>query len=285
VTQYGCSQYDSELLYTLRPGACEFSNAEFSTTVHVNQLGVRDDDESLDGLEVIVTGDSHAMGWGVEQHETYAHHLEQITERKVLNASVSAYATARQMSMLDRVDRSQLRYLLIQHCANDFLENKEFAERGKLPAPSRGQYDVQVAALEQGQRYCPGRYVTWFVSNAASRGLQRFGLVPPPPSPPPALDPRVEMGNLLDVLEYHPVDLSGVDIILFEMNEDAGYREWLVPTLREVLAEREGRRHMDRIQLVSVRGVLEERDFFPIDGHMTAPGHEKAARHLAGFIK
>jgi len=40
---------------------------EFTNEVRVNHLGVRDDEASLVAPDVIVIGDSHAMGWGVDQ--------------------------------------------------------------------------------------------------------------------------------------------------------------------------------------------------------------------------
>src|SRR4029077_2394599 len=61
------ARYDPELLYTLRPGQFTFSNVEFSTPYVVNSLGVRDDERSLAQPEIVVVGDSYAMGWGVQQ--------------------------------------------------------------------------------------------------------------------------------------------------------------------------------------------------------------------------
>ena len=38
-----CTQYDPELTYILKPGRCTFANVEFSTELHVNRAGLRDD--------------------------------------------------------------------------------------------------------------------------------------------------------------------------------------------------------------------------------------------------
>src|SRR5262245_4382057 len=70
--------YDPELFYTLKPGRFVFEAREFSTEYSVNSLGVRDDERSLDKPEIVVIGDSFAMGWAVQQEEAFP----QLIERK-----------------------------------------------------------------------------------------------------------------------------------------------------------------------------------------------------------
>ncbi len=59
-----CARYDPELTYTLRPGVFYFSGKKFNNEFRVNSLGVRDTEDSLVAPEVVVLGDSVAMGWG-----------------------------------------------------------------------------------------------------------------------------------------------------------------------------------------------------------------------------
>src|SRR5262245_30955882 len=59
-----CGRYDAGLTYMLKPGRCRFASVEFDTQVNVNSFGLRDDEESLTGPEIIVLGDSNAMGHG-----------------------------------------------------------------------------------------------------------------------------------------------------------------------------------------------------------------------------
>src|SRR5690349_19547199 len=86
-----CAKYDSQLTYTLKPGSCRFSGREFDTTVTINSLGVRDDEQSLNAPQIFVLGDSIAMGWGVQDDETFASLVEKETGIKVLNLAVSSY--------------------------------------------------------------------------------------------------------------------------------------------------------------------------------------------------
>lgn len=89
-----CARYDSELGYTLQPGNCVFENTGFSTELGVNSAGFRDDEASLNAPEIVVLGDSQAMGWGVGQGMTFADLIETETGRKTLNTGV-IFTTAR----------------------------------------------------------------------------------------------------------------------------------------------------------------------------------------------
>ena len=73
IIQYNadCTRYDPKLFYTLKPGRCRFADLEFDTEVRVNTLGVRDDETSLQSPEIVVLGDSHAMGWGVSEDQAF----------------------------------------------------------------------------------------------------------------------------------------------------------------------------------------------------------------------
>ena len=72
----GLARYDSSLYYSLMPGRSNFTNREFNVAFNVNEIGVRDDSASLVHPEIIVVGDSFAMGWGVDQDSTFAEVLE-----------------------------------------------------------------------------------------------------------------------------------------------------------------------------------------------------------------
>ena len=148
------ARFDEGLFYTLKPGRFTFSNREFSVGFDVNPLGVRDDDLSLRAPEIVVLGDSYAMGWGVEQHEAFASVLEVQTGHTVLNAGVSSYGTPRELRMLDRIDTSRLRTLVIQYCVNDAGENLSFERHGnRLVVDGPAKYDEVVSGYQNAKRY------------------------------------------------------------------------------------------------------------------------------------
>src|SRR5688572_30127817 len=114
----------------------------------------------LSGGPKLVLGDSHAMGWGVEQGQTFAQIIEGSTGKRVLNAAISSYGTAREMIMLRRIDRRSVGLIILQYCSNDFVENRYFSHNNyRLKPMSRETYSAIVRDLEGARRYFPGRFV------------------------------------------------------------------------------------------------------------------------------
>ena len=228
------------------------------------------------------------MGWGVAQEMSYASRLEELTGRRVLNAGIASYATPRELALLRRIDRRRLRYLLFQYSMNDVTENEEYLRcGGRLHTSGATMYNSLVRTTQVERRYYPGRYVT-YVASAALLKLFQSWVPQAPPLTQAEPTPRFredEMRALLLVLETEPIDLSGVDIILFEMNGRGRWRSWVAPTLRKLVKEGAGLRHVDRIQIVDVMEQLSPSDFMALDGHPNSSGHEKIARKLKEVLQ
>jgi len=158
-------RFDPYVSYTLRPGQFVFYNQEYKTNYFVNTMGLRDDEESLDAPEIVVIGDSHAMGWGVNQDETFPQIIERLTGLKVLNASVSSYGTVREMRLLDRIDTQNMKYLIIQYCNNDFVENLEFLNNDDFKTMN---FEVFINAIQEEKK----RIRYFFGRNSAYKGKQ-----------------------------------------------------------------------------------------------------------------
>src|SRR5262245_21935930 len=92
-----CVQFDEELLYRPRPGSCTFENAEFRTTLHFDAHGARltpaPRDTGKPRPRLVIVGDSHAMGWGVQDDETFASVLASEYGYPTVNLGVSSYGT------------------------------------------------------------------------------------------------------------------------------------------------------------------------------------------------
>ncbi len=174
----GMARYDPELFYSLRPGSFVHENREFRNAYRVNHAGMRDDEASLESPRIIVAGDSVAMGWGVDQEETFAQRIELATGGKVLNAAVSSYGTVRELRILERarIDGSQLDALVIQYNSTDFPENAAFySGGGRLALSDEASFDSVVAYQQRTRRYRPLVYV---------RSLLRAALGVAAPAPP-----------------------------------------------------------------------------------------------------
>lgn len=109
-----CSYYNEAVgNYTLRPGRCTHTTAEFSVDVEANSIGLRDTEADLKAPEVIVIGPSFAAGWGVPQDQTMAEVVQKATGLRVLNAGVSGYGLQQSLALLNHLDRSRMRYLVV----------------------------------------------------------------------------------------------------------------------------------------------------------------------------
>ncbi|MTI37894.1 hypothetical protein E1140_00180, partial [Fulvivirga lutimaris] len=156
-----CGKYDSNLFYTLRPGTCQFKNREFNNQFNVNEIGVRDDMQSLEFPEIITTGDSFTMGWGVDNEEAFPSQLEKQTGRVLLNSAVSSYGTVREMMILNRVKLDSVKTLIIQYHPNDYEENKKYYDNNNsLPISPEEVYQSTVNQVASNKKYYFGKYTS-----------------------------------------------------------------------------------------------------------------------------
>jgi hypothetical protein len=274
-----CSRYDETLTYTLRPGRCTFSNVEFNVDFRINSLGVRDDEDSMISPEVIVLGDSHAMGWGIEQDKTFSEIIERKSGLKVLNCSVSSYGTAREILLMDRADTDSLRYLIVQYSNNDFRENLYFFEDGNT---DRAGYESELKAHHANSRYFFGKHV-----------IRLFqGLLPVPKGKAKTAsarkvpdDDELEAETFINTLLESGVDLSGVRIIVLEIagygNNDSDF----VNALKDLISSRRFPDHIENMVVLDISEILSDRDYFIIDDHANEQGHEKIAEAMVPLIK
>lgn len=284
-----CTRYDDELTYTLKPGKCVFDSSESVNEYKVNSAGLRDSEDALVAPEIILLGDSFAMGWGVEQDETISAYLSRQIGRRVLNAGISSYGTVRELRLLDRLDTSALQILIILYiphgqAGNDFYENKEFVQRGhQLEIMSAQEFQqIQEEYLTAKESYIPGSYLaealtlvgeSWFLPKdfASDAGSHLIGEVRYP-----------EARIFLEVLaRASSVDLTGVRILVLEPTGQSSF-----PTrLAEYLNSEVNSPYAEQIEVVDVSGKMDDEDFFVYDPHLTAEGNRKIAGHIAEHLK
>lgn len=123
-----CTSFDSNLLYVPKIGSCKFINAEFETILNFDRFSRRHVSlRQKDHIEnfYIVLGDSVAMGWGVNDNETFSYQLEKISKKKVYNMGVSSYGTVREIKRMKLSPYYQSsKTIIIQYHPNDLNENK-----------------------------------------------------------------------------------------------------------------------------------------------------------------
>ncbi|BBL71400.1 hypothetical protein MoryE10_20060 [Methylogaea oryzae] len=276
--QPDCARYDPGLGYTLKPGVCRFSNREFDTEYRVNSLGMRDDEESLATPEVIVLGDSYAMGWGVEQNETFAEIIAAQTGMKVLNTAVSSYGTVRELKALSRISLERAKFLIIQYCRNDYEENLAYLKNGNtLPVMSEAEYSKIAAKLNHKTKYYFGKHSAYLLKSLAK---QVKYLVKPSrggKTPPPFREDETSL--FINALLHSPANLGELTVIVVELNSQSDNDGRFVAALNQRLATKD-QPLLDRVQALDLSPSLKPDDFFVLDDHLNARGHRVVAERL-----
>lgn len=274
-----CARHDAALGYTLKPGACTFSGREFSNEYRINSLGVRDEEKALHHPAVIVTGDSFAMGWGVNQEETYAKRLEQKSGLPVLNAAVSSYGTVRELQILRNVQTDRLRWLIIQYCGNDYEENREFYLQGnRLKTMSPEAYQSYVTLNRESQAYFPGKYL-WL---KVKKRLDEFSRSQ---DKAPSID-RDEVDLFIHAIVHSGLDLRETNIITFVMNgRNPDDNRSFPEALKKKMVAGDYPSYIKRMIVVDLSPDLRAEHFHILDDHLNHRGHEVIADKLLPLIK
>jgi lysophospholipase L1-like esterase len=276
-----CAEYDPELAYRMKPGTCRFRNREYDHALAINSLGTRDRESALVAPQIVVTGDSFAMGWGVAQSETVSAVLGGITGQKTLNAAVSSYGTAREMIGLRRLDLSAAHTLVIQYCENDFIENARFAIRsGPLVVMGRGEYETTVRDHLAATRYYPGKHVrrllplwwrTW-----------RQGGAPPPDT---VRDCALEAGIFLRVLDRAALRTRPLRVVVFEGLYTVDQRSCFSQQLAERVRTRTLPEWVAKLDVIDTSSFLTGADYYPLDEHLNASGYRKIAAAISELVQ
>jgi lysophospholipase L1-like esterase len=281
-----CARFDPALGYTLKPPGCRFENREFSTELRVNSAGFRDDEASLAAPEVVVLGDSYAMGWGVDQHESFPEVLASTLGRTVLNAGISSYGTVRELAALARVDRSRLKVVVIQYNDNDFRENRAFLDAGgRLAVMSEAQYRRR---SEEHRRELRGHRFGLLVYEAqklvvnqairALKGKQRREAAEA------TARHAAQAAAFLEVVQRSPVDLSAVSIVVLELSDRGRNDTLFARALCDALAGPGSRPAPRAVKVVDLAGVVGPEMAYTWDPHLRREGHRAVAERLAPIV-
>jgi len=269
------ARYDPQLTYTLRPGRFRFSNREYEVELRVNREGLRDSEGALQGPDVIVLGDSFAMGWGVAQEQAFPQRLAALTGLKVLNAGVPSYGTAREVKLLERLDVAHLRLLVVQYDENDYNENESLERHdGHLPIRTREQYEATVRRQQRERRYFPFKHTLGIVGGL----LRREGSALDVPLPGERREAEAFLAALLTSPAARRDDLA---IVAFELNP-AGIPDPGFPNALKQAVRRPGLPPaVAGLHVIDLNPLLRAEHYFDLDDHLNAAGHEVVARALA----
>ena len=123
-----CVRFDKDLLYVPKDGTCLFSNPEFKTKLSFNKNHRQNNSVLNNDVDqsIAVLGDSLAMGWGVNDNETYSSILEKKLKQKVFNFAVSSYGTIREIKRFKKLKNfEKFKTIIIHYNENDLTENTD----------------------------------------------------------------------------------------------------------------------------------------------------------------
>lgn len=290
-----CAEYHPRLGYSNKIGKCNFSNKEFKTTVLFGEAGrlPEMDTNKPDKLcSAFFLGDSHTFGWGVEQEETFSHLVASTLDCEAHNYGVSSYGTARQVidynlrSSKNLVDPS---YIFIQYSDNDLNENVTFLNNeGYLPTMSRMVYRNAQTKYVNKQRYFPFKYgfiVTKRVFNRSLKALFQSdkcsSCLAENPTDRSASAEATAFRYAISKLDH---TVPSTQVIVFQINGSNRGQCNLVDEIAELGTDFLQTKNGADIEVVQVCNSLSDSDFFILDDHMNASGHNTTAKALLSHI-
>lgn len=279
--------YDSALFYTLKKSSTfTFSNYEFSNKYHTNSLGLRDDEGSLQKPDIICLGDSYAMGWGVEQGESFAEQLASRSGYNVLNAAISSYGTARELINLSKLDTSNLRYIILQYCQNDFEENETYIRSNyTLPISPKTEYDSAVLLHHWNTYWFPGKHLIGFSKLNLSREAEERIFKSKKNTQPALPGPEQRAKIFLELLYRSGINFSRIRVFVLDLNDRSSISDDFINRTAEMArSDRYATRFNNNLVMVPVTKFLTDKDYYILDPHLKPGGHRKIAERLYELI-
>lgn len=272
--QMGLGKYDSDLFYTLKPGESVNSNIEYSNKYKINSRGVRDDKTSLDFPIIIMLGDSHTMGWGVEQDETFSNLLEQKMKTKVLNTGIVSYGSAREYLMFKKLKTDSCQTLIWQYCSNDMRENQSFLENdNQLKISSKREYQFRYKRNFLQANYYPFKYSFETFAHQIRKAIRQKK------TDHQSLPLSSQVNNFFSIVKLLQQDFDG-KIIIFNLESYETTDKYFL-AFKKYIEEN----HLEKIRVIDFSGILKKGDYFIIDGHINASGHRKVSEAILEKIQ
>ena len=278
-----CFAHDPLLSYLPIPGSCRYSSREFDVEMRINSAHLRDSEQDLSAPSIIALGDSHTMGWGVGEQETYGQHLQDSLDMTLLNAGVSSYGTARQAMLLRQLDYSELKLLIWQYSDNDTKENFPYLwnkfrlnnmteERYREISLNEFRFITQSPPrLNFLRRFAPLLKQHWGTRNRQEKSLDQQ-----------QANNKQEAWAFVEILNHNANMLRNVPIIVFEVNSHNRNDSLFVDAVADELIRRRlaGKEVQIRLHLLDISQDLKDEHYFIHDDHLRPEGQAKLAALL-----
>ncbi|MEJ6008139.1 SGNH/GDSL hydrolase family protein [Paucibacter sp. AS339] len=269
--QPDCVVFDPNLIFRPKDGRCQFDNIEFQTELSFSPEG-RYTGGKPTGKGIVVIGDSHAMGWGVNDLDTFSAELQRLSGRAVFNLAVSGYATDRELMRLENSDLlNKVDIVVVQYCDNDLDENLRFQNLSKESAQRKfsvvSQLGGQPPALSGKLEYLKKAFQVTvkvpFIGIRSSLKLKKEEDYDFPQHYQP----------FLDAVNRHGALKSKRVIVFYSNGQGIKFKNF--PAGKD--------QQLPNFEFVDMG--LGRGDYYRMDDHLTRAGHMKIARRLLTVIQ
>ncbi|RYF29819.1 MAG: SGNH/GDSL hydrolase family protein [Comamonadaceae bacterium] len=278
---FDCVEHvEEDYVYRMRRGFCEVANLEYRTATTHDKNGRRNPDGAADAdYEIVVIGDSHAYGFGVDDAETFSQLLARERRKRIYNLAVGSYSTKRELASLVKHTKNE-KIIILQYCDNDYRENLAAlrTDNASFVSTVRSNWRMIEEHYRTGKE--KGVIVPLFF---AARSLKRLDF-----QSKSAFYAEAERRDIAGeaeafarvVAQYKNV-LTGKKLIVFESSAHGknarGFKAAFDAALKTHAAGTD-------FTVLDSSSFLTHDDYYFLDDHPTKEGHRKIAQQLAPLL-
>ena len=266
-----CAKNDPELIYVPRKGECVFENIEFKTKLTFDSNGrLQTPQKLLNKKGIAVVGDSFAMGWGVNDKDTYSNILQERLKIPVFNLGVSSYGTFRELKSLVKSDLlEKIDIILINYVNNDLEENVAMISKNFDIKKKSEQYQMFIHEYNKNTFFKTlSTFPIWRAPKQVVKNIFNSNTEPKP------LDFNNHLDKFRSVIEFFNDKIKNKKIVVFYTNEQG----------RKFLNFPNGQDSKIK-NLFFYDLNLGYNLFFKLDDHISIKGHKEIADKLSIILK
>jgi hypothetical protein len=272
----------------MKNGECIHTQVEFEVLYKNNSFGLRER-EDISGTKIVTLGDSFTIGYGVDQNQTFASIIEKITGLKTINAGISSYGTAREVLMFDRLlktgNLSKLQYVIVQYCANDYVENKFYVDNSFNLKVGREEFYNSLLDNEDRLSNLENKLFYDIFGQPHSRLSVTVPTVDLPQES--YVQDDAEYERFIKILQKkildNPLVSRQVKIVVFNVESYMGKTNFS-KDVAALLKSKEYRNIADRMIVLDVPSILTLDDYFILDDHVNINGNQKISQKISEVI-
>ena len=251
---------DSELKYVPKIGSCEFNNPEFKTRLNFTKNGRDQKNDNKSKNLIAFIGDSVTMGWGVNDHETFSNLVESNTNYKTYNLGVSSYGTYRELIRLKQNENfNKIEKVFIQYHRNDLDENQHYFSQDESNNNGKEMLNNKIRNFNEKQ------FILKAIKNSISKNHKYIFQKEKEKKPIDFIEHQYYLEKIINNF-----DLKNKEVYIFYVN-DFNRKFTNFPNKK-----------VNNITYFSIE--LEKNDFYKIDDHPNANGHNKIANQIIELI-